>query len=96
MLEKTQTLKKLYQEGVQIFTKHKAVYIDENVVYIANENNLKTKIEGIHKIIVAAGMKSYIPFELGTKIPVHFVGDAKSLGKAGNAIHDAYKLALVL
>lgn len=29
-------------------------------------------------------------------MPVHLAGDAKSVGKAENAIHDAYKMALTL
>jgi hypothetical protein len=41
-------------------------------------------------------MKSYIPFDLNSKIPVHYVGDAQKVGKAENAIHDAYNLALTL
>jgi hypothetical protein len=39
-------------------------------------------------------MKSYVPFEPNTGVRVHYVGDAKQVGKAENAIHDAYKLAL--
>jgi hypothetical protein len=36
------------------------------------------------------------PFDLDPKIPVHYVGDAQKVGKAENAIHDAYNLALTL
>ena len=38
-------------------------------------------------------MLSYTPFEYIGPIPVHFVGDAKQVGKAEEAIHDAYELA---
>jgi len=96
MLEKAQTLKKMLQNGVQIYTKHRAVEINKDKVYIENELNLKTVIEGVDKVIVAAGMKSYIPFDLDAKIPLHYVGDAQKVGKAENAIHNAYKLALTL
>jgi len=94
MLEKAQTLKKLHDNGVQIYTRHKAASIEGNMVFIENDNNLRTKIEGVDKVIVAAGMKSYVPFEPNTGVRVHYVGDAKQVGKAENAIHDAYKLAL--
>ncbi len=53
-------------------------------------------IEGVDKVIVAAGMKSYIPFDLDSKIPLHHVGDAQKVGKAEYAIHNAYRLALTL
>jgi 2,4-dienoyl-CoA reductase (NADPH2) len=96
MLEKAQTLKKMLRNGVQLYTKHMAVEINRDKVYIENEHNLKTKIEGVDKIIVAAGMKSYIPFHPEHKISTYYVGDASSVGKAENAIHDAYKLALTL
>ncbi len=96
MLEKAQTLKRMVEHGVQIYKKHKAVEINGKEVYIENEHNLKTKIEGVDKIIVAAGMKSYIPFHPESRIPEYTVGDAKSVGKAENAIHDAYDLALKL
>lgn len=96
MLERVQTLKKLVQNNVQIFTNHTAVEINGSEVFIENKNNLKTKIDGIDKIIVAAGMKSYIPFELHEKIQVYYTGDAKAVGKAENALSDAYQLALTL
>jgi hypothetical protein len=73
-----------------------AVEINGDKVYIENEHNLKIKIEGVDKIIVAAGMKSYIPFHPEHKIPTYYVEDSSSVGKAENAIHDAYKLALTL
>lgn len=94
MLEKAQTLKKLHDNGVQIYTRHKAASIEGNMVFIENDNNLRTKIEGVDKVIVAAGMKSHVPFEPNSGARVHYVGDAKQVGKAENAIHDAYKLAL--
>ena len=96
MLEKAHTLKKMLQNGVQIYTKHTAVEINGDNVYIENEHNLKTKIEGVDKIIIAAGMKSYIPFNPESKMAAYYIGDARSVGKAENAIHDAYKLALTV
>ena len=95
-LEKVQTLKKLYENGTQIYTCHKVVEISDKKVYIENDKNLKTVIKGVDKIIISVGMKSYIPFELKKNIPVYYIGDAKKPGKAENAISDAYNLALTL
>ena len=41
-------------------------------------------------------MKSYVPFKNTGSTPVYFVGDAQKPGKAQDAIHDAYELALSL
>ena len=58
---------------------------DENIV-----------IDDIDKIVIATGMKSYIPFERTGKTPFYFIGDAKEVGKAQDAIHSAYKLAVTI
>ena len=52
-------------------------------------------IEGVDHIIIATGMKSYNPLEekLKDKIPVYVVGDAKKVGKAKDAIEDAFEIA---
>ncbi|MBN2482145.1 MAG: FAD-dependent oxidoreductase [Bacteroidales bacterium] len=95
-MEKSYTLKKLYANETQIYTRHKVIEIIDNKVFIENDTGMVTTIEGIVKIIIAAGMKSYIPFHLEPRIPVYYIGDAKSVGKAENAIYEAYKLALTL
>ncbi|MGQ9844415.1 MAG: NAD(P)/FAD-dependent oxidoreductase [Spirochaetota bacterium] len=96
MLERSQTINKLLKNGVQVYTKHKVSEVNQREVIIEDENNNKTIIGEVDKIIVAAGMKSYVPFHLESQMQVHYIGDAKSVGKAENAIHDAYKLALSL
>lgn len=53
-------------------------------------------IDGIDKIVVATGMKSYVPFDIKRSTPVYYVGDAKKTGKAQDAIHGAYELAVSL
>ena len=53
-------------------------------------------IEDIDKIVVATEMKSYLPFKNMDETPVYVIGDAKKVGKAQEAIHDAYKLAISL
>lgn len=96
MLEKTQTMKKLAAHGTKIFTGHKVVEVSGEMVFIENDKNIKSVIEGIDKIIVSVGMKSYVPFEMNINIPSYFIGDACKPGKAENAISDAYHLALTL
>ena len=95
MIEKALTVKKLKSKNAEIFTNYKVVEIDGSNVLIENGEGAKT-LENIDEIVIAAGMMSYIPFEYKGEIPVYYVGDAKSVGKAKEAIHDAYELALNL
>jgi len=95
MIEKGLTIKKLKEKNVQILSSHKVVEINGNSVIIEGGEGLKT-INDIDKIVVTIGMKSYIEFKEINNIPIHFVGDAKQVGKAQEAIHDAYKLAINL
>jgi hypothetical protein len=96
MLEKAQTMKKLAAHGTKIYTGHKVVEVSGERVFIENDKNKKSVIEGIDKIIVSVGMKSYVPFEMKINVPSYIIGDACKPGKAENAISDAYHLALTL
>ncbi|MCD6355618.1 MAG: FAD-dependent oxidoreductase [Prolixibacteraceae bacterium] len=96
MIEKALTVKKLKEKGTEIFLKHKVVEIERSKIIIENTDRERVVINGIEKIIVATGMKSFIPFEPDEKVPVHIIGDAKQVRKAEEAIHDAYELALKL
>jgi 2,4-dienoyl-CoA reductase-like NADH-dependent reductase (Old Yellow Enzyme family)/thioredoxin reductase len=95
MIEKAMTLKKLQAKNTRIFLNYKVVEVDGKRIKIEGQEGMKT-IDGIDKIVVAAGMKSYVPFSKPGQVPVHFVGDAKKVGKAQDAIHDAYELAIHL
>ncbi len=95
MIEKVLTLKKLKSKNVQILTNHKVVEIDRNKVILQSDDETK-EINGIEEIVVATGMKSYIPFDYNGETPIYFVGDAAKVGKAQDAIHDAYKLVIDL
>jgi len=95
MIEKVLTVKKLKLKNVEILTNHKVVEIDGTKVIIEGKDKQKT-FNDIDKIVVAIGMKNYIPFEYTGTIPIHYTGDAKQVGKAQDAIHDAYELALNL
>jgi 2,4-dienoyl-CoA reductase-like NADH-dependent reductase (Old Yellow Enzyme family)/thioredoxin reductase len=95
MIEKAMTVKKLKSKNTEIFVNHKVVEVHNDLVFIEGENGMKT-IEAVDKIVVATGMKSYVPFDKTGTCPVYFVGDAKKVGKAQDAIHDAYELAVNL
>jgi 2,4-dienoyl-CoA reductase-like NADH-dependent reductase (Old Yellow Enzyme family)/thioredoxin reductase len=95
IIEKAMTVKKLKTKNTIIFVNHKVVKVDGDQVFIEGEEGIKT-IDGIDKIVVATGMKSYIPFKYIGSSPVFYVGDAKKVGKAQEAIHDAYELAISL
>ncbi len=97
MIEKAMTVKKLKEKKSEIFVNHKVVAVDGTKVLIEGENKLKEiYIEDIDKIVVATGMRSYLPFEHVGDIPVYTIGDAQKPGKAQEAIHGAYELAVGL
>ena len=93
MIEQKLTLKALQDENVNIFVNTKVQKIYDNNVAIQGADFTQT-IEDIDVIILATGMKSYSPFkkESFTK-PVHFIGDAKKVGKAQDAIEDGFFIA---
>lgn len=95
-LEKSLTLKKLQENHTQLYTQYKVGEIDGDRVILENEHGAKTTLNGIHKIIIAAGMRSYVPFTPDNQLPVHYIGDAHAVGKAENAIFEACQVALSL
>ena len=95
MIEKALTVKKLKEKQVKIFTSYKVVEIKDKIVVIEGKTETK-ELHNIDKIVVAIGMKSYIPFQNIGEIPIYTVGDAKKVSKAQEAIHDAYELAINL
>ncbi|MBN2237869.1 MAG: FAD-dependent oxidoreductase, partial [Bacteroidales bacterium] len=95
MIEKAMTLKRLQENQVEILLNHQVVEIDEDKVTLQTTNTQK-KLEGIQKIIITTGMKSYVPFAPELNVPVYTVGDARQVGKAQEAIHEAYELALTI
>jgi len=96
IMEKKYTLARLTSKGTQIYTNHRVVEIMDDRVFIESNKHLKTTIEGIDKIIVAAGMKSYVPFQIHDGIPVHTIGDARTVSKAEDALYSACEWALNL
>ncbi len=95
MIEKALTVKKLKTKSAQIFTNYRVTEVDGTEALIESETGQK-RIYDVDEIVVATGMQSYLPFDYTGDIPLYFVGDAKQVGKAQEAIHDAYELALKL
>ncbi len=95
MIEKAMTVKKLKEKKSEIYTTH----IVEEVVgskVIMTSNGSKVEIDAIDEIVIAAGMKSYIPFEYEGAAKVYKIGDSKKVGKAKEDIRDAYELCVNL
>ena len=81
---------------VPIYKNTKVEAVDGDKVYLSGERQIT--LENIDKIVIATGMKSYHPLveELEGKIPVYLIGDAKKVGKAQDAIRDAFVTAMEL
>lgn len=95
MIEKALTLKKLKSKNVEIYINHKVVEVNGAQVQLEGKDKHRI-IEGTNKIVIATGMKSYIPFANIDDTPVYIIGDAERVGKAQDAIHSAYQLAIAL
>jgi 2,4-dienoyl-CoA reductase (NADPH2) len=96
MIEKAMTLKELKAKGTEIITRHTVTEVEGGKVKITGEEGDR-EIDGIDHIVVATGMKPYHPFEKEEGMPpLYFVGDARKVGKAQDAIREAYELALKL
>ncbi len=95
MIEKAMTLKKLKEKKAVLLVNHRVVEIDgEKVIVQGNED--EKVFEKVDRIVVATGMKPYIPFTVDKEIPVYTIGDAYKVGKAQDAIRQAYEVALEL
>jgi len=95
MIEKAMTVKRLKDHQVEIYTGHTVTEIRGETVVIQGEEGTK-ELSGVTKIVVATGMKSYLPFDPPENLPVYRIGDALKVGKAQEAIHQAYELGLKL
>jgi NADPH-dependent 2,4-dienoyl-CoA reductase/sulfur reductase-like enzyme len=95
MIEKVMTMKKLQAKKTVMLTNTKVTEVDGNKVIMETPEGRKS-IEGVDKIVVAAGMKSYVPFDVKGDIPVHVIGDAHKVGKAQEAIREGYEVAMNL
>ncbi len=90
MIERKLTLNSFKNENINIFVNTKVKKIEGRKVYIEGED-FKQIIENIDHIILSTGMKTYNPFEtIQFDKPVYTIGDAYKVGKAQNAIENAF------
>jgi len=97
MIEKSLTLKALKESGAVIYTGTKVTKVEGSKVYLEGAEGEFT-LDGIDHIVVSTGMRSYNPLEepLKGRVPVHTVGDTRQVGKAQDAIRDAFELSVKL
>jgi len=95
MIAKNLSLKMMKEKGT-VFSDHTNIKKIEGKTVFAEKDAENIQFEDIDTVVVSTGMESYIPFKPEFKIPIYYIGDAKSVGKAQNAIYEAYQLALTL
>ncbi|MCL5278158.1 MAG: NAD(P)/FAD-dependent oxidoreductase [Deltaproteobacteria bacterium] len=91
MIERNMTLKKLKDARVEILLQHQVREVQDRRIILVHEGK-EVLVNDVEVIVVAAGMKSYKPFQ--PALPVYYVGDAKEVRKAQAAIRSAYEIAL--
>lgn len=95
MIEKALTIKKLKAKNAVLLVNHRVTEVMGNSVKV--ENSKKSMVfENVDRIVVATGMKNYIPFDLKGEIKVYTIGDAHKVGKAQDAIREAYEISINL
>jgi 2,4-dienoyl-CoA reductase-like NADH-dependent reductase (Old Yellow Enzyme family)/thioredoxin reductase len=93
MIAKALSLKMMKEAGT-VFSDYTHIKkVDGKTVY-AERNGEEIEFNNIDLIVVSTGMKSYIPFQPKTDADIYYIGDARKVSKAEEAIHDAYELAL--
>ncbi len=97
MIAKALSLKMLKEENT-VFSDHTNIIKVEGSTIFAEKNGQDFRFDDIDIIVVSAGMQSEqtLYTELIGQIPVWLVGDAKKVGKAQDAIRDAYELTISL
>jgi pyruvate/2-oxoglutarate dehydrogenase complex dihydrolipoamide dehydrogenase (E3) component len=93
MIERKLTLKAFQNSNINIFVNTRVKRISGKNVFLEGED-MKQTLENIDHIILSTGMKSYNPFGAGEfNKPVHIIGDALKVGKAQDAIENAFLTA---
>jgi len=87
---------KMIKESGAVFSDHTYIKkIEDNTAY-AERKGEEIKFEDIDIVVVSTGMESFNPLEnkLRNKVSIHVIGDAREVGKAQDAISDAYFTAM--
>ncbi len=91
IIERALTFKKLKQHEVQFFLETRVQKIEGKQAYLEGKHT--EILNGIDKVVIATGMQSETRLyeELKDKISCTLLGDAKRVGKAQDAIRNAYE-----
>ena len=97
MISKVLSLKMMKEKGT-LFSDHTFIKRIDGATVYAERNGEDIQFNDVDLIVVSTGMKSYIPLKnkLENSIPTYIAGDALKIGKAQDAIHTAYELAMKL
>lgn len=90
-IERTLTLKKLKANKVKFLLETSVSLIEDDVIHLTGVNT--QKLVNIDKIVLTTGMRSEnsLCSQLKSYLPCHLIGDARRVGKAQDAIRDAYE-----
>jgi 2,4-dienoyl-CoA reductase-like NADH-dependent reductase (Old Yellow Enzyme family)/thioredoxin reductase len=92
MIEKKMTLMSFKSEPVEIYTGTTVKKVSGTTLHL-QKGDESFMLENIDHIVLATGMKPYHPFEQeDVDVPLHFIGDAHHVGKAQDAISEAFDL----
>lgn len=88
-------LRRLKDQGIEIYTNTRVTRIEGNNVY-AQQNGKEIVLEGYENIIFAVGSKSHQPFENVESLAkeVYVIGDAKKPRSALQAIYEGARIAM--
>lgn len=96
MIERTLTLKQLTHTGTRIYTGAKVTKVDGHTIYFTCKSS-EHILENIDLIVLAAGMKAYLPFPINpSDNKLHIIGDARQPGKAQAAIYEGRQVGISL
>ncbi len=96
MIERALSLKSLKDNNIPVYTGFLATKVDGRKVTILDKEGNTRNLHDIDHVVVATGMRSYNPLEeeIRGKIEYHVISDAHKVGKAQDAIKEAFQVAL--
>jgi len=88
-------LRTLEELGIPIITDTDVTRVEGETVYLATGDG-EDAIEGVDFIVYTKGMipEDSLKDRLSGKVPVYAIGDCREIGRAMDAIHDAYDYAM--
>ncbi len=97
LIAKNLSLKMMKEKQVFMSDHTHITRVEERTVHALRDGE-PMHFDEVDLIVVSAGMQSYNPLEgaLQDKLPLYVIGDARTVGKAQDAIADGYRTALTL